>query len=137
MMFDFQKILDSMAAVERVSRAKYHLTLQALIAALEGVPEDMPVEFSGGNSPGIMESYRGYYADLSIRPTSGVRYAGDLLRVARDSLGASFCGYKGGDFVMDSITPLWVADHGCCGDAIVSAAVQDGKLILATKNIDE
>jgi hypothetical protein len=35
-------------------------------------------------------------------------------------MGQVFGGYKGGDFVMGALTPVWVADYGCCGMKIMA-----------------
>jgi hypothetical protein len=31
-----------------------------------------------------------------------------------------FTGYKGGDFVMGALTPLWLASYGSCGRKLMA-----------------
>jgi hypothetical protein len=41
-----------------------------------------------------------------------------------------FMGYKGGDFVMGALTPVWVANYGSCGQKLM-AIRPDGTLETA------
>lgn len=43
----------------------------------------------------------------------------------------SFEGYKGGDFIMNGSTPLWIAEHGSCGVKII-AINPDGTFTTAS-----
>lgn len=137
-MFDLQKLVDSMNDMASAERANYHMTLGGLISILEGCPSDRLVEYDNGAYPSEPISYRGYYSDLSFTPTSSPVTAGELLREANDAIGASFEGYKGGDFTMHAKTPLWASPYGSAnGVAIMGSVVSpDGKLILITKQID-
>ena len=38
-------------------------------------------------------------------------------------MGQVFCGYKGGDFVMGALTPVWVSEYGCCGPKLMALHV--------------
>lgn len=132
-----QKMVDMMSAGWRRDRGRYHLTLGQLIEKLEGVSPGFSVKFSSGQAPGDAESYRGYYSDLSFEPTDRDVTAGDLLGRAKVALGATFEGYKGGDFVMGSDTPLWTAPYGSCGLAIVGFSSDGANTItLETKDLD-
>ena len=35
-------------------------------------------------------------------------------------MGQVFEGYKGGDFMMGALTPLWVAAYGNCGNKLLA-----------------
>lgn len=134
---DLQKLMDAMNNAGRIERAHYHLTLGKMIKVLEGAGHGMSVVLDTGEAPGQPLSYRGYYSDLSFEPTDTPINVGTFLEVCRGALGATFEGYKGGDFVMDERTPLWVAPYGCCGRAIMGASVEAGGVILATKDLDD
>lgn len=133
---DIHGLMNALSAAAADIRKDYHLTLGGLIAALEDVSPTTPVRFDNGKFPGIPRSYRGYYSDLAMRPDDGPTDAREVLERARDAVGKTYQGYKGGDFTMDEDTPLWMADYGECGPAIVGAHMADGVLILTTKDID-
>ena len=118
-MMNLQALMDGMNAQGQRERAATQLTLGALIAALEAMPADAPVV--NLRDP---DSYRGYYSDLYFKQHDGVRPAAELLSECRAAMGQVFTGYKGGDFMMGALTPLWIASHGCCGQKLM--AVHDG-----------
>ena len=63
-------------------------------------------------------SYRGYYEDLMIEPCeSGVNVV-DVIKSCEEANGATFTGYKGGDFTMDLETPIFVAYYGSTGSPL-------------------
>lgn len=62
-------------------------------------------------------SYRGDYAQVAFEPARGVT-VGDMLNAAKAAHGATFCGYKGGDYTMGDYTDCYLANHGCLGEAI-------------------
>jgi len=135
-MNDLQRFFDAISEQGRVTRSNYHLTLGALIATLEKAPADVQVVFDNGMSPGYAMSYRGYYSDLAFNPCSDAITSGKFLEVARKALGATFEGYKGGDFVMGENTPLWASGYGDCGPAIVGINVVADKIVLEVKEVD-
>jgi hypothetical protein len=61
---------------------------------------------------GAPHSYRGYYTDLSFEPSDTVLSVVELLAVARGCMGVVFEGYKGGDYVMGALTPVWLSHYG-------------------------
>lgn len=93
------------------------------------------VRFDVGQSPDYVCSYRGYYEDLGVIPQDGTQTVGGFLQDLREALGETFTGYKGGEYVMDESTPLWMADYGCCGRAIVGIRDTEDAVVLET--IDE
>lgn len=84
-----------------------------LIARLEREPADKVIRV-GFRKP---HSYRGYYEDLAFEPAPNV-CVGDMLSDAKASLGMKFCGYKGGEYEMNSHTECWLAEYGRCGEKI-------------------
>lgn len=115
MEIDIQALMDGMSAQWQRERAETQMTLGKLIDALEAMPEG--AEVANLNSAG---SYRGYYIDLAFEQGEGTRPAADLLAECKAAMGRVFCGYKGGDYVMSALTPVWVANYGCCGPKLMA-----------------
>jgi hypothetical protein len=93
------------------------MTLGDLVTSLRAMPAALPVVFAGRwrdrRHPGFFISYRGFYDQLALtRDGAAAPAAGDLLAAALACDGATFHGYKGGEYVMDLDTPLWVANMG-------------------------
>jgi hypothetical protein len=92
-----------------------HLGLGELIARLAAEPDQdrrVPVGF---HEP---HSYRGDYWDLAFEVAHDVT-VGEMLAAARSALGATFQGWKGGDFTMGKHTSVWlVTEAGDCGESL-------------------
>lgn len=114
------------------------MRLGELIDTLEKLPSEAEVRFDTGDSPKRFDSWRGVYAQLTlIRNGSKRKTVGQLLAEARAADGGVFKGYKGGDFTMDRDTPVWADDYGeCVYNALIGARMEDGKVVLATANIE-
>lgn len=110
------------------------MTLGDLITELEKYPDFVTVQFDDGSYPGDFSSYRGYYRDLAIEPTGHEwMNVGTLELMARGCVDKAFTGYKGGDFVMDRYTNLWVAEYGSSTSVIpTKLEVVDSRLIIRT-----
>ncbi len=90
------------------------LCLESLINVLEDEPADKRVKV-GFKNP---HSYRGYYHDLAFEVTEDVT-VGEMLADARSALGATYQGWKGGDYIMREHTSVWlVPEEGCSGETI-------------------
>lgn len=136
---DVQSLIDAFAKHGRQTRSNYHMTIGNLISVLASVNGDAVVRFDNEElgSPGDLASYRGYYSDLSFSPSVHSVTVKDLMNVAKSVEGTTLQGYKGGDFYMDSDTPLWVSHWGSSsGVAIVGARTDGDTLILETKQVD-
>jgi hypothetical protein len=133
---DLQKMMDSFSAGIRNTRADYHLTLGNLIKVLEGVSnKEKLVKFSSGENVGAEDSYRGYYSDLHFEVGEKEKTVNEFLVQAKNALDGTYTGYKGGDYVMDEDTPLWKAEYGSCGEAIVGH--HDGEVFtLVCKDVE-
>lgn len=94
--------------------------LRQLIDALRNADPDYVAPF-GFAEPG---SYRGYYNDLAFKPTRNVTVA-SMLAHAESALGATFEGYKGGEYTMDEWTTCWIAEYGCAGGDCI------GRILIA------
>lgn len=112
---DIQALIDGMGAQGQRDRAETQMTLGEIITILEKLPEDKEIEGIGN-----LSSYRGYYCDLAFPLIGGKTKVSDALEMCRAAMGQVFTGYKGGDFVMGALTPLWLADYGCSGKKIVA-----------------
>lgn len=136
---DIQKMLDAMMEQGRLTRGQYQMTLGGAIKALETMPPEADVVTDDVDYPfpGEVESYRGYYSDLAFVPDSAAHTAEVVLSDLKSALGETFEGYKGGDFVMQDNTPLWIAPYGQCpGIAVMDIEFKDGKVVFACKQID-
>lgn len=117
-----QALADGLSAQWMRDRAQSQMTLGKMIAALEAMPAD--AEMDDLREP---HSYRGYYSDLAFERFKGKCKAADVLSMCKAAMGQVFHGYKGGDFVMGALTPVWIAHYGCCGEKIM-AINGDGSL---------
>ena len=105
-----QALVDGMSAQWQRERAETQLTLAKMIAELEAMPGDATV--ANLRDP---HSYRGYYSDLAFEQAEGTRPVAELLAECKAAMGQVFQGYKGGDFVMGALTPVWVSEYGDTG----------------------
>jgi hypothetical protein len=113
-MNDMQAMVNGMSANWQRERAESQMTLGNVIEFLESVPDDLKI-----SGLGELDSYRGYYSDLAFAPDEASRTSGDILAECNKAMGKVFTGYKGGDYVMGELTPLWVASYGCCGKKLI------------------
>lgn len=81
--------------------------LGELIAWLEQQDGSLVVPYGFGKPM----SYRGYYHDLAFEPAENVTFA-SMLENAKSAIGATFCGYKGGEYKMGEYTDCWIAEYG-------------------------
>lgn len=93
------------------------MTLGELIDALKACKQDAVVYFDFcGTAPTNFDSWRGNYAELAIGWKAGPPHPGptvaDVLSKARACDGATFEGYKGGEYTMGLQTPISVDNWG-------------------------
>lgn len=62
-------------------------------------------------------SYRGYYEWLAFEPTRNVT-VGEMLASARKAIGATYRGYKGGEYTMGKYTDVYLAMPHDIGESI-------------------
>lgn len=120
-----QALADGMSAAWQKERSATQMTLGKLIARLEAMPADALID--GIANP---DSYRGYYEDLAFSSIEKKVTVADALKMCRDAMGQVFYGYKGGEYVMGALTPLWIAEYGCCGRKFM-ALTADGVIETA------
>jgi hypothetical protein len=115
-----QALVDALGAQAQEERATYQMTLGELVSRLSSLPQDAKVE--GMSSEAI--SYRGYYSEIAF--LHGSSTVGEILETAKDSIGRTYQGYKGGDFVMQKNTPVWVSDYGTSSGLQIMSIQKDG-----------
>ena len=89
------------------------MTLSELIERLEKADPKTVVR----NGFSTAHSYRGYYEDLAFEPATYVTVE-HMLTCAKAALGETYCGWKGGEYLMHEYTEVWVAEHGSTGEAL-------------------
>lgn len=58
-------------------------------------------------------SYRGRYSDLAVTFSEGrERPIGKIQEELEELVGATFTGWKGGEYSMNEDTPVWIAESG-------------------------
>ncbi len=144
---NWQDIISNAVQVQRDEHMKTseQLTLGEMILKLEAIADkSKPVVFDEQYHPIGLDSWRGSYAELAFEyvQTGKKLSVEELLKKCRDAIGATFYGYKGGEFVMGKTTPVWVANYGDAsgfiGDsqAVVNVSEQEQSVIIETKAID-
>lgn len=125
-----QTFVNSMGAVWQRERANSQMTLGSLIIRLAELPPEMEMwELSGAHS------YRGYYEDLAFDIVRSIekRTVRENIAYCKELLGQVFEGYKGGDYTMNTGTPVWFSHYGSCGLKIKEIK-DDGSLVLEEDN---
>lgn len=89
------------------------MMLLQLIRTLENYPPTLVLPI-GFHDP---HSYRGYYECLAFQPTENVT-VGSMLECAKSALGATFSGWKSGDYTMTEYTDVYLAQVGSCGEEL-------------------
>lgn len=125
-----QNLIDELSKGWRAERSLSQMTLGKFISELEKLPSEKQIE--NICSP---HSYRGYYSDLSFKKHDGVQTVKTLLNTCKDCLGKTFTGYKGGDFIMDEDTPLWIAEYSRTGVKIMG--IIEGDVLSFSTQDDE
>lgn len=108
------------------------MNLEDLIDALAALPPEWRLDSNYGG----FHSYRGYYEQLALEAAGGDDGAtvGTLLTEARAAVGATFEGWKGGEYVMDGSAPVWVSDEGSAsGHRLVGLSIKGRVVGLLTE----
>ena len=109
------------------------MTVGSLLTALTNFYSDEPVCFDfAGLAPCELSSYRGRYADLAFATTADRRTAGRLHRQLGLAIGNCYFGWKGGEYVADQDTLLWVAEPGVASGTTVVDLKRDPHTHLLT-----
>ena len=110
---DIQSFIDTITNAARDSRKNYHVCLGEL---LDGLRQADPEGLVYLTDP---HSYRGYYSDLALEPTTTPIKVNQLIDQLEAVIDTELTGYKGGEFLMSADTPVWVSHYGTTGSALV------------------
>lgn len=86
--------------------------------------------------PSSINSWRGSYSELALNFESGgsPMSISSFLSMLKETVGKTFEGYKGGDFLMGKETPIWVANYGNSGNTGVVDVLDLGyKIVIITQ----
>jgi hypothetical protein len=135
---DIVNVLKMILEATQNTRSRYHLTIHTLLLDPEWLDSEGFVTFSGGGSPCNPHSYRGHAKDLAFETQPEPVLIRDFIKQCEDLVGHCFEGYRGGSFMMTTETPLWRAERGQTGLAIVDMdwdfEISDD-LVLITKSV--
>ena len=82
-------------------------------------------------------SYRGYYEDLSIDYNPGQPIAVKvLLKMLEESIGKTYFGYHGGEYIMNRKTLVWVAKYSHTGRMLVDIKTSGNTTSIITMEDD-
>jgi hypothetical protein len=135
---DIHSLVRRMVDAQLDGQAIQGLRLGAFRDALQAMPDDAQVVYDfGGFAPTTFASYRGFYDDIALGFTDAydeTMTADKLARMATETIGQAFHGYKGGEFVMDESSRLWVAEWGRTSGTVITRveAVSDYLVVLHT-----
>ena len=142
---DLQTYLDNAISASRTKRLETsdQLTLGEMILKLEPIvyaqqkrENEATVKFDFEYLfPTEIDSWRGSYSELALNFTSEGEpmKVSAFLQMLKDCVGKEFTGYKGGEFKMGKLTPIWVANYGNSGSTAVIEVVDNGyEVILIT-----
>jgi hypothetical protein len=90
------------------------MNLGELIKALEKIENKDAVVEHGFYNP---HSWRGSYEELAFEPTKNVTIQ-SMLDCAKEALGKTYEGYKGGDFKMKEYTDIHISEYGSSDDFV-------------------
>ncbi len=119
-------------------------TLGNFIEQLEKVVDKskhITFEFPGVY-PSTFASYRGCYQDIALGYETGYSVGNHvdveiILKRAIECIDKSFEGWKGGTFLMDKSSTLWVSNQGeCFGMCISGIEEKEYEVIIKTLVID-
>ena len=146
---NLEKFNELVANKRKESFATLHqITLGELIKQLENTElmydknECKSVYFDFGSAiPTDLDSWRGSYDELALGyELTGYDRKNDahfieckadkLLEELKSAIGKTFTGWKGGDFIMDENTPIWVANSGNSGNTGVIGILDEGWCII-------
>ena len=101
------------------------MVLEDLIEELEKANPDIVCKV-GFNNP---HSYRGYYDQLAFEPVEDIT-VGEMLEAAKEALGSTYTGWKGGEYTMSEYTDCHLANRGNTGEELGATLL---KLMILTR----
>jgi len=82
--------------------------------------------------PTELDSWRGSYAELALnfKSEGNEMTVTAFYNMLKEAIGKEFTGYKGGEFIMNEDTPVWVANYGNSGSTAVVEVVDNGHTVI-------
>lgn len=144
---NMQEIFDNAMAARRKKEMETsdQWTLIELIMSLKSADPKLPVIFDiTPFHPRDLESWRGSYNELCIEydPGKDALTVAEFLTKLEETVGATFTGYKGGEYVMGKLTPLWVANYGNSDGpsgnttAVVGLTMEQDAVVINTQEME-
>ena len=87
------------------------MTLEELISELYKLPKDKVIKKGFANP----HSWRGSYRELAFEPFGPVTIM-SMINDANNACGATYTGYKGGEFYMSEDSNVYIDCYGGCND---------------------
>lgn len=147
---DLQNIIDNALIAGRAEEMKTseQLTLGEMILKLESLPKNyknykeketpkkVVFQFEYLTPTGV-SSWRGSYRELALEFDGDKSFTHEeFTNLLKETVGNTFQGYKGGDYVMGKNTPIWVANYGNSGEtAVVDVISTEYDTQIVTKQI--
>ena len=115
------------------------ITLGELVLKLESIKEktkNVSLDF-GDFYPTDFDSWRGSYCEIALNyddgwPREEEVTVDTLLKKAKESIGQTFEGYKGGQFTMNKDTPVWVANYSKSGNTGLVGVIETEYCVILT-----
>lgn len=134
----FEQIMQE-ARNQRVAETG-QLTLGMLIQQLRDIEDaEKEVFFDFGHDrryPVGFISWRGIYRELALTYEDHNNYGpmsvGEFLSLCEKTVGEEFYGYKGGEFIMDESTPIWVDNYGEANSIALRHVDERDQVVLVT-----
>ena len=116
------------------------LRISTVLFELSKYPDDFPVYFDYGAFPEAgVSSYRGSYDEAMISPADGGTAITnkELQDSIKKRIGTYMSGYKGGEYLIESETPLWVAEYGQWPGRAIRGVERNGNSLTIITELDE
>lgn len=104
----------------------------------DGKPPKVIFDFCSA-FPTEIDSWRGIYAEVALSFTMDWRggtepmLVTDFIDMLIQTVGRTFTGYKGGEFMMTENTPVWVDNYGeCTNTAVIGVSTMSCYIIIET-----
>ena len=109
---DMQVLINTMNNNSKLQSAQEY-NLGRFIRDLEKLDQEKLIYVEKGIGCDGLSSWRGSYCELAMQYDKKTKSkVKDVLKQAKNVLDSTLTGYKGGDFVMDSKTPIHIANYG-------------------------
>lgn len=88
-------------------------------------------------TPSGLDSYRGYYDHLAIGWTADCQTwnVANMIELLESAIGSTYTGWKGGEYTMDQLTPVWADNPGQASSTAITGVDNRGyRVIIKTES---